>query len=205
MTGPGSVERVYVVTDIEVDGFVPGAHSMLALASVAVTSFGERVGEFEAVLERLPGAQPHPDTWSWWLSQPAAVLAAATEGARPVPEVMADYVRWVKGLGAERDFVASPLGFDGTYVDHYLRRFTSYGLAQGPDETDRLFHGAGVCLKSLACGVVGGDPATFSVHDLPQAWFGDEPHTHRAIDDARGYANLLVEVLRQARERAARR
>ena len=105
-------------------------------------------------------------------------------------------------MGEERELVASPLGFDGTYVDAYLRRFTSYGLAQGPDETDRLFHGAGLCLKSLACGLVGGDPATFSVHDLPKEWFGDVPHTHRAIDDARGYAHLLVEVLRRSRERA---
>lgn len=192
-------ERVYVVTDIEVDGFVPGAHSMLALASVATTATGEQVGEFEAVLERLPGAQAHPDTWAWWTSQPPEVLAAATEDPRPVPEVMAEYVAWVQGLGPDREFVASPLGFDGTYVDHYLRRFTRYGLAQGPDEVDRLFHGAGLCLKSLACGVTGGDPATFSVHDLPQEWFGDVPHTHRAIDDARGYANLLVSVLRAAR------
>ena len=73
------------------------------------------------------------------------------------------------------------------------------GLAQGPDETDRLFHGPGLCLKSLACGVTGGDWATFSVHDLPSEWFGDVEHTHRAIDDARGYANLLVEVMRRAR------
>jgi hypothetical protein len=130
MTGPGGSERVYVVTDIEVDGFVPGAHSMLALASVAVTAAGEQVGEFEAVLERLPGAQANPDTWAWWLSQPPEVLAAATTDPRPVPEVMADYVAWIKGLGPERELVASPLGFDGTYVDHYLRRFTSYGLAQ---------------------------------------------------------------------------
>ncbi len=47
-------ERVYVVTDIEVDGFVPGANSMLALASVAVTASGEQVGEFEAVLAGSP-------------------------------------------------------------------------------------------------------------------------------------------------------
>lgn len=194
-----SAERVYVVTDIEVDGFVPGANSMLALASVAVTASGKQVGEFEAVLERLPGAQPNPNTWAWFQSQPPEVLAAATRDPRPVAGVMADFVGWVQGLGDEREFVASPLGFDGTYVDNYLRRFTSYGLAQGPDETDRLFHGAGLCLKSLACGVTGGDPATFSVHDLPKAWFGDVPHTHRAIDDARGYANLLVEVLRRAR------
>ena len=202
MTPPADRDRVYVVTDIEVDGFTPGAHSMLAFASVAVTADGERRGEFEAVLERLPGAQPHPDTWAWWTSQPPEVLAAATTYPRPVPEVMADFVSWVKGLGGEPELAASPLGFDGTYVDHYLRCFTRYGLAQGPDEEDRLFHGPGLCLKSLACGVTGGDWATFSVHDLPAEWFGDVPHTHRAIDDARGYAHLLVEVMRRARSRA---
>ena len=112
-------ERVYVVTDIEVDGFTPGASSMLSFGSVAVTAAGEQVGEFEAVLEPLPGAQPHPETWSWWQSQPPEVLAAATADPQPVPK----------------------------------------------------------------------------------AWFGDVPHTHRAIDDARGYANLLVEVMRRGRAR----
>ena len=38
------------------------------------------------------------------------------------------------------------------------------------------------------------------MHDLPIEWFGDVEHTHRAIDDARGYAHLLVSVLQQARE-----
>ena len=33
---------------------------MLSFASVAVTASGEQVGEFEAVLEPLPGAQPDP-------------------------------------------------------------------------------------------------------------------------------------------------
>ncbi|MBS2938738.1 hypothetical protein KDN32_13430 [Nocardioides sp. J2M5] len=140
-------ERVYVVTDIEVDGFVPGANSMLALASVAVTASGEQVGEFEAVLAGLPGAQADPRGWEWFQTQPPEVVAAATAAPRPVADVMADFVSWVKGPG-------------------------------------------------------GGDPATFSVHTLPAQWFGDVPHTHRAIDDARGYAHLLVEVLRRSRERA---
>lgn len=198
-----SGERVYVVTDIEVDGFVPGAHSMLSFASVAVTASGVQVGEFEAVLAGLPGAQPDPQVWAWFQAQPPEVLAAATADPRPVAEVMGDFVAWVQGLGAERELVASPLGFDGNYLDHYLRRFTPFSVCPGHYEEDPLFHGPGLCLKSLACGLVGGDPATFSVHQLPQDWFGDVPHTHRAIDDARGYAHLLVEVLRRSRERAA--
>jgi len=169
---------------------------MRSFASVAVTAAGQRLGEFEAVLEPLPGAQPHPDTYAWFQAVPEA-WAAATRDPRPAPAVMSDFADWVRGLGDVRHFVASPLGFDGGWIDHYLRRFTAYGVCQGPYETERLFHGPGVCLHSLACGVTGGDPAAFSVHDLPKEWFGDAPHTHEAIDDARGYANLLVEVLRR--------
>jgi hypothetical protein len=112
-----------------------------------------------------------------------------------VASVLADFVAWVRGLGERRELVASPIAFDGGWLDVYLRRFTTYAVCQGPYEEDRLFHGPGLCLRSLACGAVGGDPATFTVHDLPREWFGDVPHTHEAIDDARGYANLLVSLL----------
>jgi len=40
---------VYVVTDIESDGEVPGRNSMMAFASVAVSMNGQVHGEFEAV------------------------------------------------------------------------------------------------------------------------------------------------------------
>ena len=43
--------------------------------------------------------------------------------------------------------------------------------------------------------MTGAAPATFTVHDLPTSWFGDVPHTHRAIDDALGYAMLLRTLL----------
>jgi len=187
---------VFVVTDIEVDGPWPGPNSMRSFASVAVTAAGEHRGEFEAVLEPLAGSQPNPDTYEWFQTVPEA-WAAATRNPRPVPEVMEAFVGWVLGLGDVRHFVASPLGFDGGWIDHYLRRFTRYGVCQGPYETERLFHGPGLCLLSLACGATGGDPATFSAHDLPPKWFGDVPHTHEAIDDARGYAHLLVNLLQQ--------
>lgn len=189
-------EPVFVVTDIEVDGPWPGSNSMRSFASVAVTAAGRQLGEFEAVLEPLPGAQPNPDTYAWFQTVPEA-WAAATRSPRPVPDVMEDFAAWTLSLGEVRHFVASPLGFDGGWIDFYLRRFTRYAVCQGPYETQRLFHGPGVCLLSLACGITGGDPASFSVHDLPKEWFGDVPHTHEAIDDARGYAHLLVELLRQ--------
>ena len=102
---------VYVVTDIEVDGPWPGPNSMRSFASVAVTAQGEQLGEFEAVLEPLPGSQPDPDTHTWFQTIPEA-WAAATRNPRPVPDVMEDFAAWVLGLGDVRHFVASPLGFD---------------------------------------------------------------------------------------------
>lgn len=187
-------EWVYVVTDIEIDGFTPGANSMRSFASVAVGADGAEHGRFEAVLEPLPGAAPNPDTYAWFQTQPEA-WAACTTDPRPVPAVLADYTAWVLALPEPRVFVASPLGFDGTWIDYYLRRFTAYGLAQGPYETDRLFHRPGLCLLSYAAGVLGQPPDEFHPSHLPAAMLGDVPHTHRAIDDALGYANLLVNLL----------
>jgi len=95
-------------------------------------------------------------------------------------------------------FAASPIAFDGGWVDYYLRRFSSYGIVQGPYEKDRLFHGPGLCLRSYAAAVTGRPVADVTPETLPSEWFGNVKHTHQAIDDARGYANLLVELFRRA-------
>ena len=55
-------EEIYVSTDIEADGPVPGPHSMLSLASVALRADKSVVGEFTVNLAPLPGAAPHPRT-----------------------------------------------------------------------------------------------------------------------------------------------
>jgi hypothetical protein len=34
--------------------------------------------------------------------------------------------------------------------------------------------------------------------NLPAEWFGDIEHTHKALDDALGYANLLIELALQS-------
>lgn len=181
----------YVVTDVELDGFEPGTDSMRSFASVAIDPAGHEVGRFEAVLEPLPGSAPNPDTMAWFHTQPPQVWRAATDNARPANEVMADFADRVRSLGVPAHFAAAPAAFDGGWIDFYLRRFTPYGLVMAPDATEPLFTGT-LCLHSYAAGVTGGDPATFTVHDLPQSWFGDVIHTHRAIDDALGYANLLT-------------
>ena len=115
---------------------------------------------------------------------------------------MADYVAWVRALPGPAAFAASPVAFDGGWIDHYLRRFTRYGVAQGPYEADRLFAGIPLCLRSYAAAITGRPVADVSPASLPPEWFGDVEHTHRAIDDALGYAHLLVTLFRIAAARA---
>lgn len=114
---------VYVVTDIEVDGPWPGPNSMRSFASVAITLDGTEQGRFEAVLEELPGAAPNQQTLAWFQSIPD-VWEAATTDPDPAPDVMARYASWVKSLPGQKCFAASPLAFDGLWIDFYLRRFT---------------------------------------------------------------------------------
>jgi hypothetical protein len=191
---------VYVVTDIECDGPAPGRNSMIAFASVAVTADGAEQGRFEAVLEPLPGAERDPQTWAWWNTQPEA-LAAATAGARPAAEVLAAFVAWVRGFDDGRVFTAYPLAFDGGWIDHYLRRFTACALVAGHFEEDPLFDGPGLCLKAYAAGITGLPHWRCTPQSLPPEWFGGHAHTHRAIDDALGYAALLGNLTREAGSR----
>jgi hypothetical protein len=188
---------VYIVTDIECDGPRPGAHSMIAFASVAVTARGEQRGVFEAVLEPLPEAAGDPATLAWWKTQPEAWAAASTN-PRPPAQVMAGFVDWVRSFETGRIFTAFPLAFDGVWIDHYLKRFTPHALVEGHYARDRLFDGAGLCLRSYAAAVTGRPSWECEPATLPPEWLGDHAHTHRAIDDALGYAHLLG-VLMQGR------
>lgn len=192
-----STDCVYIVTDIEVDGPWPGPNSMRSFASVAVSHSGQALGEFEGVLESLPGAAPNPDTYAWFQTQPEA-WAAATDDPKPAHQVMYDFAGWVKSLPEPQMFAAHPVAFDGLWIDYYLRRFTRYGLTQGPYESDVPFPAGGMCIRSYAAGITGRPVTEISPRTLPAEWFGDIEHTHRAIDDARGYANLLVHLLGQA-------
>ena len=187
---------VYVVTDVEADGPRPGESSMLSFASVAVGADGTQHGRFEAVLEPLPGAHPDPGTLAWFATVPEAWEAATTD-PEPADEVMRRWNDWVRRLPRPRTFAASPLAFDGAWMDHYLRRFTHDTLLPGPYEEDRLFDGPGLCLRSYTAAVTGRPVGDLATSTLPAAWLGEIEHTHRAIDDAVGYAHLLTTLLRR--------
>ncbi|MDB5368887.1 MAG: polymerase subunit epsilon [Roseomonas sp.] len=191
MTDP----TLYLVTDIETDGPNPGAHSMLSFGCVATDAAGAR-GEFTINLAPLEGAAGDPRTMQWWATQPEA-WAASTTGAVPPAEAMARFAAWVRGLPAPPVFAACPLAFDGTWMDWYLRRFCGLKLFTAPYDKGALFQGAALDMSSLAMGVLGLSHAEAEVKPYPVEWLGGHAHTHCALDDARGYAHLLRELLRR--------
>ena len=75
--------EIYVSTDIEADGPIPGPHSMLSFASAAYRADKTLLATFEANLAMLPGAAGHPVTMAWWATQQNAWRCA--EPIRAIP------------------------------------------------------------------------------------------------------------------------
>jgi 3' exoribonuclease, RNase T-like len=196
----GADSFCYVVTDIETDGPEPGANSMLSFASVVVEKSGAISDQFEACLAPLEGAAADPATLAWWQSQPKA-WSHATRDPKPAADVMQSYVTWLRGLSHPAIFVAHPLVFDGYWIDWYLRKFLHSRLGWGFGKGDPPFHATGLDLPSLIMGTLGWDYSKCRRENYPQEWFGDNPHNHRAIDDALGYAHVLAKILSIRRQK----
>src|SRR4051812_28953164 len=116
------MREIYVSTDIETDGPIPGPHSMLSFGSAAYTANKELLGTFAANLHTLPGAAGHPETMSWWKTQPEAWTEHRRDLQEPV-NAMKAYIDWVKSLPGKPVFVAYPAGFDFLFVYWYMIRF----------------------------------------------------------------------------------
>lgn len=184
----------YVVTDIETDGPTPGENSMRSFASAVVLPDGTLGETFAAALHPLPGAEPHPKTLAWFLQNPEA-WKNATENPEDPAAVMRRYIAWLRQLPWPRMFASHPLTFDGIWMDWYLRQFAGEPLFPSLFDEDPPFFGDGIDLPTFIAGRLRIDYSTCVRKAYPQAWFGGHGHTHRAIDDASGYASVLRHVL----------
>lgn len=186
------VEEIYVSTDIEADGPIPGPHSMLCLASAAYRPDKTLVSTFSANLLPLPDAQPHPKTMQFWARNPKA-WEECRRKAQPPEEVMHEYVAWLKGLPGRPVFVGYPATFDFMFVYWYLMRF----VGESP------FGFAALDIKSYAMAMLRKPFRECTKRNFPKHWFGPHRHTHVALDDAMAqgvlFCNILAENLRQSR------
>lgn len=191
--GPNPGPTSFVVTDIEADGPDPGRHSMLSFGCAAVDRAGQRLGEFEANLLPLPGAGQDPGTMAWWRTEPDAWRESTRDQQDPAA-VMAAWADWLHGLPGVVVFVAHPLTFDGLWIDWYLQRFIGRRLFRRP-RSPGVCHAGGLDLQSMVMVATGWHYRDCERRHYPAEWLGGHHHSHRAIDDARGYAHLLILAL----------
>jgi hypothetical protein len=180
------VSEIYVSTDVETDGPIPGPHSMLSFASAAYRADKTLVGTFEANLETLPGAAGDPKTMDWWRAHPEA-WAAARAAQRAPDAVMPEYVRWLKSLPGAPVFVAYPAGFDFLFVYWYLIRFAG----------ESPFSFSALDVKTYAMALLKQEYRESVKRNMPRRWFDPLPHTHRALDDAVEQGALFCNMLRE--------
>ncbi|MEM7121906.1 MAG: DNA polymerase III subunit epsilon [Pseudomonadota bacterium] len=187
-------QPTYFVTDVETNGPTPGVHSMISFACIACRESVGIVDGFEVNLLPLPEMSEHPEVMAWWRTEPEA-YAYVNEDQIDASDAMDQWVAWIEQFPVERVFVAHPLSFDGAWMDWYLRRFSGRPLFRGPLKGASLFSDAGLDLPSYAAGKLGISPELMDQHAYPDDWMGGVPHSHRAIDDATGYAHLLLRLL----------
>ncbi len=182
--------EVYISTDVETDGPIPGPHSMLSLASAAYLPDKTLVGTFTRNLHTLPDAEGDPRTMAWWESQPEAWAACRADLVSP-NHAMREYVGWLNTLEGSKVFVAYPAGFDFTFVYWYLIKF----VGESP------FSHSALDIKTMAMMLLGKPYRKSVKRNMPRSWFDDMPHTHVALDDAieQGamFCNMLAEHRRQ--------
>lgn len=184
--------EIYVSTDIETDGPIPGPHSMLSMGSAAFGADEGLVGTYEANFELLPGAAGHPDTMAWW-DRNRKAWRTARENPRPAEVVMPEYVAWVKTLPGTPVFVAYPAGFDFLFVYWYLIRFAG----------ESPFSHSALDVKTLAMALMNSDYRAATKRNMPRRWFDRRPHTHRALDDAIEQGVLFYNMLKELRAEGA--
>jgi hypothetical protein len=185
------VEEIYVSTDIETDGPIPGPNSMLSFASAAFLSNKTLASTFTANLETLPEASGDPDTMKWWEGQTEAWNAHRQDLETP-NEAMHRYLDWIKSLPGKPVFVGYPAGFDFLFIYWYLIRFTG----------ESPFSFSALDIKSYAMAVLKTDFKKTVKGKMPRHWFEKLPHTHVALDDAIEQGILFCNILAENVEKA---
>lgn len=176
--------EIYVSTDIEADGPIPGPHSMLSFGWAAYSADKRLLGTFARNLTLLPGAAGDPKTMQFWAAQPAAWQACRVDAREPA-EAMPEYVTWLKSLPGKPVFVGYPAAYDFLFVYWYLIRFAG----------ESPFSHSALDIKTYAMALMGTDYRASAKRAMPPEWFDDLPHTHVALDDAIGQGALLCNML----------
>ncbi len=179
--------EIYISTDVEADGKIPGLSSMLSFGSAAYTENKELISTFSANLYQLPNAQPDPETMAWWKTQPEA-WKVCRENPKDPAVMMKNYYHWLNSFKMKPVFVGYPAAYDFMWIYWYLIRF----VGKSP------FSHSALDIKTMAMTMLKKPYRKSFKKSMPKRWFDDLPHTHKALDDAieQGalFCNMLAEL-----------
>jgi hypothetical protein len=177
--------EIYVSTDVESDGPIPGPNSMLSFGSAAYTKDKKLISTFTANLKLLPGAAGDPSTMDWWSTQPEAWKAARSNQQDPAT-TMIEYVKWLKSLPGSPVFVGYPAGYDFLFIYWYLMKFAG----------ESPFSFSALDIKTYAMATLKTEYKKSTKKNMPKSWFDEFPHTHVALDDAIEQGALFCNMLK---------
>ncbi len=176
--------EIYVSTDIEADGPIPGEYSMLSFGSAAFSKNKKLISTFSANLKTLPGAKQDKATMHWWRKQPQA-WKACRENLQDPKEAMIKYVKWLKRLDGAPVFVAYPAAFDFTFIYWYLMKF----VGKNP------FSFVALDIKTYAMAMLKKRFHSISKKTMPKEWFDESKKSHVALEDAIEQGHLFCNML----------
>ena len=178
------MDEVYVSTDVEADGPIPGQNSMLSFGAAAYLSDKTLIGTFTANLELLPGAVGDPKTMNWWKTQPQA-WEACRQYLKSHEKALSEYLTWLKGLPGKPVFVGYPASYDFMFVYWYLMKFAG----------ESPFSHSALDIKTYAMAMLKKGYRDSTKKNMPKEWFDKLPHTHCALDDAIEQGALFCNML----------
>lgn len=170
--------------DVETDGPIPGANSMLSLGAVAFDGdTGIELASFQGNMFKNENAAPNDKTMEWWETQPEAWEAITTDqkSAQSVMDSLHGWLRSFKSPVA----VGYPVTFDFMFVYWYLMQFCGNSPLgfQGKD------------IKTMASIALGVPYKQATKRNFPKRWFKPGlKHTHIPVDDAREQGYLYFSI-----------
>ena len=181
--------EIYISTDVEADGLVPGLSSMLSFASAAFDINKRLLGTFSRNLELMEGASPTPSTDEFWKKNPGAYNKTREDVVHP-KIAMQEYKKWLGELLGKPIFVGYPVVYDFKWIDWYFVKCIG--------ENPFGFSGA-IDVKTFAWTKLNGRFNHTTKRNFPKHWFEQLPHTHVALDDALEQGAMFINILREHR------
>lgn len=182
MTNP-PLPELYIAVDVEADGPIPGAYSMLSLGMAAVGK-----PDLSFYTEIKPISEQYV---------PAALnvsgldrdrLLREAPAAKEAMQAAADWVNGLRTIGRPV-FLAGPAVWDGMFVHWYFMAF----LGKSPFGTT----GSGIDLRSYWMGVTCCEWVESRKGKIKYALnLEGLPHTHNALDDAKELAEVFEAILK---------